>query len=487
MEKIRKLIDLAVGTGRKLQSPQTGFIHYHPHAEEKEQHHTIPIVENALFALALFRTRTAENVTEAKGLIDRLLYFQNQSHESLGNFPIFLHDYPQCKDRYLGIQLLPPFFWILNQFQQVLGTDLKSRLEKSARLLLEYCLKAHADKPAPPHISVKLGASAKALGALWQKKDLEAEGERILNSLINDRSLWGCPAHLGEMVAALQMVYPRLSDSPWSNLWNYLGQVWHVPSCSYTGPALRDYQEGFEPQPNLFDLYMGYFSNAFSNRSVANYQPYLLQGALIQPVEEELPLMQYPMEFQGILSDHKFRIRQTPQITYALVERKEGWNQAQDKSFHPLKILWGSPQRAHTFVCQGGNHHSSSFVADADKIQLSLVLGDVIQVEDREKNREVAFYLDLADETSMTVNDIQATTFLIGDEIKISSPPISLELKFKIEEGEGHFMGHFMRGNRPSQVSLKGEKRYNAFDWQIFLRTVRRSDRCRIGVQITII
>src|SRR5262249_29994822 len=153
-------------------------------------------------------------------------------------------------------------------------------------LLLDYSLKIHADKPAPSQIAIKLGAAAKALGSFWQNKALENEGEKILNLLNEQSAQWGCPVYLGEILTALQMVYPKLSASPWKSLWKYLGEVWYHPSCSYIGPGMKEFQDGFEPQPTLLDLYMGYFSKVFSNRAIANHQPFLLQGALIQSADD---------------------------------------------------------------------------------------------------------------------------------------------------------------------------------------------------------
>src|ERR1700737_1946760 len=112
-EPIRQLTELAVNAGRSFQSSQTGFVHHYYHAENDQDAHAIPLLENFLFALALLRTKTAENMTEAKTMIDRLLWFQSPCEESKGNFPIYLHDYPLCRDWWLGIHLLPVFFRIL--------------------------------------------------------------------------------------------------------------------------------------------------------------------------------------------------------------------------------------------------------------------------------------------------------------------------------------------------------------------------------------
>jgi len=121
---IRQLVNLAVNSGRSLQSSQTGFVHHCYRQLDYMSHDTIPLYENFLFALALMRERTAESFAEAKTLIDKLLYFQESE---AGNFPVYIHEYPLCKDRNLAAQLLPVFYWILRTFPSALGQSLRDR------------------------------------------------------------------------------------------------------------------------------------------------------------------------------------------------------------------------------------------------------------------------------------------------------------------------------------------------------------------------
>src|SRR3569832_1741282 len=94
-----KSLELALRAGRARQSPQTGFVH-HSYENLERSAETIPVYENFCFALALFRTKTVENVLEAKNLLERLLAFQTAEW-----FPLFLHDYPLVKSRKLEIIL----------------------------------------------------------------------------------------------------------------------------------------------------------------------------------------------------------------------------------------------------------------------------------------------------------------------------------------------------------------------------------------------
>ena len=461
-ESLRKLIDLAIACGRKRLNVQTNFVHHFNHPEGDETPVTIPTVENILFALALFRSRTAENIHEAKALLERILPFQ-----CAGNFPVYLHEFPNCRDRYLGYHLLPPLYWIISQFHHILGQELKARLEGSARALMSYVLATQEAKPAPGQIAIKAYAAAEAFGKYWQLNEGVAKIQFGAKSALMDRALWHCPAHLGESMAALQ-----LSETAFPEFWQHISNTWDRATCAYCGPALKEYQQGFEPQTTLYDLYLGYLTDSFSARALAD-GIHLLQGALIHHSHHPLP---DPQPTQGIVKHDS--------VVYAVAERKEGWNLATDKSFHPLRMQWGNAKRVHTFVCQGGNS-STCLPQISENVDLLFDLGDPIEVEDREKSREIAFYLDLSDDHRITVNGTPATTFQITDEIIIESSSVALSLKFQVEGGEGMFMGHLMKGNRPSQIALKGADRYNAYDWQIFLRTIRRTHPCRVRAIIS--
>ena len=122
-----KSLELALRAGRARQSPQTGFVH-HSYENLERSAETIPVYENFCFALALFRTKTVENVLEAKTLLERLFAFQTAE-----GFPLFLHDYPQVKSRKLEKKLSIVAQFLLRDFSAVLGDGLRSQLEGLVR------------------------------------------------------------------------------------------------------------------------------------------------------------------------------------------------------------------------------------------------------------------------------------------------------------------------------------------------------------------
>jgi hypothetical protein len=486
-ERIRQLIDLALSSARQLQSKQTGYLHYCYHPIEEERYDTIPILENFLFSLLLLRTRTVENVLEAKEMIERLLHFQSQT----GNFPVYLHEFPQCHDRLIGLPLLPALYWIAKDFGQVLGKELFEKIALAATALLNICLNEFEDQTLPYALSIRLAASLKGFGELYKREDWIILGNSLLEKLQeqgknNCSQTWNSSLQIAETLTALQMVYPSIENSPWDYFWGYLGDTWHHRSCCYAGAPLKELQEKEEPHPNLYDLYLGYLSGSYSSRALLHH-PYHLHAALIQPCEDPLPVITYPLTLQGMVNDQEWFLYQDSDFAIALTAKPNPLNSASDKGFHYLRIVWGDHERTHTFVSQGGNSSLVKFKRDKEKIELYFTLNEEMAHEQKEKNREVAFYYDLQEGAKTTVNGLRATTFLLGDLLNFSSGPFALSLKFSLMQGMGHFFGHLMPGNRPGQLDLKGKNRFQAFDNQIFLRSVSRNGPCTIKAEINII
>ncbi len=471
-EIMRQLVELATRCGRNRWSAQTGYLHHCYNALPEEKQDTIPVVENALFAFALFQTRTVENISEGKALLSNLLHFQNAE----GNFPIYLHESPNCKDRFLGVGLLPVFYWTLKLFSQILGDELKKRLENAFDMLLKHCLKTHREKPGPYHLAIKIAAAAHAMEI--------SEGSLLLSELqrIEDRAAWCCPAFLADILIALQMAYPSISQSPWNDFWTHLSNTWHMKSRSYIGPPVKEQQEGLEPQPTLYDLFLGYFTGGIARRALTDHL-FHLQAPLIRPTEDRLVIPSYPFNITGQLNGRSWHLCQTPSYAYHVIEKKETVNPATENTQHILRIVWGDGERTHTFACQAGDSEFSSFQIHPERIDIYLDLTKAPNLGDREKSREFIFYCDVQENMQITVNGIPSNTFQLGDLVKLST---GIGLQFSLEKGEGRFFGHAMRGNRPAQLPLKGVRRFDAYDWQFFLRTLHRQDQCRLKASIMI-
>lgn len=382
-------INLAVEAGRRLQRKQTGFIHYCNQSEDLTTHDTIPVLENALFALSLFRTRLADNVLEGKTIIEKLLAFEVD-----GNFPTYLHAYPQVTDPYLNLRLLPIFFWITVDFGHVIG-GLKQSLEACVERIL-------AQTKGSSH---------------WAKFRLDAfEGK--IGELPRTLSEWG------EGLISLQ-----LAEKHGANIEEPIRaafKLWHPELHLYIGPAARRNQEGHLPELTLFDLFMCQWHKSFSERA-SKFAPIHLQGALIRPLGFEVERENLPVPFIHF--------------------------NAEDEC--PLFIAW----QQHTFVLArqqvGGN---------AQEMTIQLKEGE-----------EANFYFNHHPDHQIFVDGLKATTFRQNESVEIRSKGLTMKLEMSAEDGT--YMGHILRGNRPSQHWCKGENQFAAFDWQISIRTIVAGER----------
>lgn len=474
----------ALAAGRFYQSPQTGFVHfYHGEAEQRAQ--TIPVMENTLFVLSLLRSRLVEQVQEGKGLLKRLLAFQKtQGSEGYGNFPVYLHEYPNCQDPALGIQLLAPFYWILKQFGHVLGSELKQQLEQAACLVLEHSLHAHQEKVFPYSLSVRLAAAQLAFGLLLNKREWQEGGREQLEKCA-ERQLegWNTTRHLADILAGLQMVYPSLLNSPWSSLWNQMEKTWHSHLACYIGPCVREWQEKEEPQVNLYDLFGGYYSGQFSRRA-SLLSIHHLHGILVQPSSDKFDLNKPSCVVKGELKQQAWQTVYDPKWAYTFLEKNGPHQPTVDKTHTPYRLVWGDLHLLHSLVCQGGSIEKVQFHENENTFLLLFDLRDQPSEEESAPKREIEFFVDFHPDIQFHLNGHSATTFELGQTFQLLFKQYRLSLTFELIEGKGNFLGHLMRSNRPSQIDSKGERRFQAYDWTFFLRTIRREGHCRIQANL---
>ena len=440
-----KLIELAISYGRKKQSPRTGFVHYCYETPLEDHQDTIPVVKNMLFALALLRSREGDNIHEAKNIIEKLLHFQGPS----GNFPVYLHEYPNCRYSWLPIELLPPCYWIIKEFDKILGKKLLDNFLSCIDLVLEYCLKEYQRSSLGPLATLKLGLSCIALG----KKDF---GEKILPDLQDSPSMF-TPKELGEILVAHQMVKPL-------EIWDHLKAVSHWHSGVYVGSAIREYYSKGRPNLSLYDFYMAALTKRYPEHIFAE-NPFQLRAVLIRPIDYDFVPRPLPFEENGIY--------QTEEYAYSLIEKNTTEKDSYHKAFHPLKIVFDDIT---SMVC-----HSFGIVnynSNKENIELIFTLPEKPPVYEIEKEREICFCVN---KTEIKINDTPATIFHLGDKIDVILKKYRIIMIFEMVSGEGTFCGHIMNGKRSSELLEKGN------DKQIFLRTVDRKGPCQIKAKINII
>lgn len=264
-EVFRKINDLALQSGRALQSPETGFIHYF-YQKVEGPYTAIPIYENFLFALALCRVKSQESVQEAKILLEKLLAYQLPG----GLFPIYLHDFPMAYDKYIGTKLLSPLYFLHHYFHLALGKEMAEKVSFAINKLKEAsCIK---------------------------KIDFD--------------TVFTSPSLIADCLTGAFLAGPDLAEVALKKALQY----WHPHLQCYIGPFKNIRFAKGRQELTLFDLYMSAYTHELSPRLQGTH-PLFLQGALIFPSHFEYkkvevpnfsfaPEVEYPFAFQwGTSSD----------------------------------------------------------------------------------------------------------------------------------------------------------------------------------------
>lgn len=228
-----KSVELALKAGRKRQSAITGFVHYCSEQPEKSSE-TIPVYENFCFALALLRSKSVENVLEAKALLEKLIAFEVDRQ-----FPVYLHEYPHCRYAGLRSKLAPVIFFILRDFQSIIGETLRTQLQK-----LQMPLEEIASPETPEE----------------------------------------CAAYL---------IQSQITGSDKSAALKH----WDSACLAFIGPGQ---QERGEPALTLYDLILGEWGGKYSQRALQDH-PVHLRASLIYPSEivPAFPLQSLQYQFWG--------------------------------------------------------------------------------------------------------------------------------------------------------------------------------------------
>ncbi len=244
-------------------------------------------------------------------------------------------------------------------------------------------------------------------------------------------------AQLADELIALQMQGEISVD----NL-EAITRFWHAGFDLYCGPYGRELQEGGVPQPTLFDCFMG-------SRRTPTDHPIQLRTALVYPIP--LP----PVKKEG-----------------------DDYLWLEDEESKALHLFWGNSGELHSLVFQG----VSAWQTSGDTHLIDFVLQEEPPKEGIEKC-EVNAFLNYHPSHLFHIEGVRASSFTLGQTLTLESAPLTMEMRFIVNEGEAAFYGHLLRGNRQRQVALRGEKRFAAYDWQIALRTLRR-ETCTVRIQL---
>lgn len=469
---VRQVIELAISTGRTWQSPQTGYVQYCPFQAEEEEHHTTPLYENLLFVLSLFRSKSVDNVNEAKTALKKLLSFQTKE----GAFPRFIHEYPGLVDHNACFFLFLPLFLIRKSFFFTFEKEWGEEFDKKIQALFSYAFSQEEKFSLPYTLRAILASAALGFSEIYNDAALEKKGRAIENTLFSDEKdpAWGSPSTLGHLYAAAQMAGKKRSEK-WLGFFFFLEVVWHPFLKAYAGPSMMEFWKGDYPEPTLLDLVMGMESGGFPSRIFQN-TPLLLEGALLDKEVEE-PKEQKEQSFHLYTTAFKgFKSLFCKGKDYAAAALfKENNETETKKGFLPFCLLFGDQFGMHSIVAEGP---ARLFDAYFEENKLITKWEIDYPASNDEKEGDLCFFFEDRGDLEWLVGSEKATVFRLGESIYIKAAGMTWRAVFYLEEGSGTFVGQVLKGNRSSQIMTKGKHRYTAFDWVFSLRTVRRSYPC---------
>jgi hypothetical protein len=483
MEDItRHIIERAVQSARSLLSPQTGFVHYHPNVLDGQSAQSIPIYENLLYCLALFRTKTHDNIQEAKILFEKLAFFQqlDRDLECFGSFPLYLHEFPFCRDYLQSVKCIAPLYWIYKDYHHVIPETSRAKLKRSLFALVEFCTLLLKEIRLPLWARIKAIASSMAVAHLFDQTDLIEKAKQLLPTLdlSKDASSWNDPQNLAELVSSFHMIKDLIDASYFVPLWEHISYCFAYESKTYVGPGVHIEQQGKIAKTVLLDYYMWAFTQQIrKDKDIVGIDA--LQGASVFP-ENCLKPIALPIHTSGITDQFSWLVHQEKEWAFSCIR---GSCEPQNTfGFFPFYFVAGP----HSLCMQLFKGEVESFSYEGSKLLFIINFSPDIFLEGKDKNKMLSICLDDTNQNKILVEGIAATTFELENSLTIELGSLRLSCTMRLFEGAGRVMGHISRANRSAQLLARGKDKYSAFDQMIALRAIRGNEALKIRIEFQI-
>jgi hypothetical protein len=275
--------------------------------------------------------------------------------------------------------------------------------------------------------------------------------------------------------------------SDWTLLEAYLKQTWDSKLGCYIGPCVREWQNIHLPITHFYDLMMNVWLSEGQPKSKCNDIAYLEAVLINSPLLHGFQSLQDDVSYQveGLYKDQQWLLNKTLNYSWTALEKKGSPGPVGEKTFTPFRFVVGDKeQQLHTFVCQGGKFSQLKFnQLNSESLELLFDLDEDDSIDEiRDKSRDICFYWDDRCDWQVLVENDKSNTFELGQSIQfIFQSKLIFSLSFQLFKGEGQFLGHLAKGNRPSQFkSISEEKHYQAYDRTLFIRTIRKKGPCMI-------
>jgi hypothetical protein len=418
----RKIVDMMLAVAKRRSSPQTGFVHLYydnPHCSQQD---TVPVIENMYYALGLFHSRMSDAILEARALIEKILPFEVD-----GNFPIYLHEYPKCKDRSTSIQLLAVIHYLLKDYRSVVGDGLYTKLKELSQRIICHAKQVHEIKKLPFAPLVRFKAFTNELEKMEPRSAAE----------------WG------EYLLALDICRPCWQAEELARAFRSYNALCMV----FIDKDTPIYQDGFLPKPSFMDVFIALQTGRFSK---------MLQG------DDRLVFLSclaHPISGLDIAS---------------LSDARQVVSLWQKDTRQPLNVYWPEKTGLRS-LCLETKGAVTVISEESSRIQLTVRYPQDLPEE--EINAEIAFYIDNSDKTSFLVEQRPSSTFTLEEVLQVHTQSKAIKISFTKIEGNGRFFGHLSQSNRPYQSR---KDLFQAYDWKLGLRTIARDADMLLGVILEI-
>lgn len=418
------------------------------------------LLMNFGYVFALFRTKNHENILKAMSVLKRLLYFQIKAKKAgYGGFPKYIHQYPNAYDKRACVHIYVILYKLNKLFSKVLEKNLRKDLENALSRLKKFI----------SMMDLNIG----------YEPDIEPLVSLILEKTLNKKPFVISSKHLETFV--YMNVFSNEAAKPYLDENKY---YWNSKLNVFVGPFFNEHFEKMHLRPTLFNLFINANFGTSPSQSLDNHYVYLLAALVLTASSEEKVSESISKTFlfhemnACLLNDKRSSL-----FYFKNFRPKE--NDCYTNGFHVFSYLFGSSsENINSFVCQTKNMEISS-LENEGVFSIDFTYPK-IDIQEKKENSELNFYLFRNKDLQIFVDRKKATIFKLSEKLFIETLDRTLEISFSIVKGNGEVLGAISMGNRPSQMHSKAVSDYEAFDWKISLRTLRRDEGFTINMKMKV-
>ena len=382
--------------------------------------------------------------------LEKLLHFQAQS----GNFPRYLHEYPEAQSYSKAVDILAPLYFIYRDFQAVLPASLKSALQNALQKLINYCQPLLDSGSLKLAKKLKLEALLTALNHCPVAKSLDEFNCLQISS----------PAKMADILLALAIAPQLFQNSARTQYLSFIKSTWQNNLRSYCGPIKIQEAHLESISAAVYHFYMSYLFGGYcwqADRSIFDLGAVLVDKNTLLP---EINFESYPQDFQLFLAEES---------SLTLCRKDE---------YVPMRYYWQKGGELKTLEISADTVAKlETYDVSKNRVKLLFNLDDPFQQALSAK--EICFsFPALFYHLQAYLGDKVCSSFEIGSWITLKSDCETIfRFKFEVETGDGIFMGHIMPATK--QVSQDCSKD-SCPDLSLFLRTIKRSNHLQISCEI---